>query len=232
MTLLPPSRYFPPPELAGEEGLLCIGGKLGVDWLLDAYRHGIFPWPVFEGDEVMAWWSPDPRAIFELDLLYISRRLRRTCRSGKFRVTSDRDFCGVIEGCATAQDRRDSTWLTPEMRRAYTRMHEEGYAHSIEVWREGELVGGTYGIALGAFFAAESMFYRATDASKVALVYLVAHLRQRGYTLLDIQQLTDHTAALGAVEISRRKYLRRLRAALTEPVTFGELQDEQLPDWL
>jgi len=225
MTLLPPSRYFPPAELAGDEGLLCIGGKLDVAWLLDAYRHGIFPWPVFEDEEVMAWWSPDPRAVFEFDRFYVSRRLRRTYRSGKFSVTCDRDFCGVLDGCASAQDRSDNTWLTPEMRCAYARLFEHGYAHSVEVWHQGELAGGTYGVALGGLFAAESMFYRVRDASKIALLWLVEHLQGRGYTLLDIQQLTDHTASLGAVEIPRRLYLLRLKEALMLPVTFPPESD-------
>lgn len=220
---LPPSIYFPPAELASPEGLLGVGGELTPEWLLDAYRHGIFPWP-FSGpssDEQLAWWSPDPRAIFELDGLHISRRLARTCRSGKFRVTCDQAFAAVMEGCATAQQRRFGTWLNPEMRAAYQKMHELGHAHSIEVWHEGRLAGGTYGLALGGLFAAESMFYRVRDASKVALVHLLAHLNARGYELLDIQQLTPHTESLGAVEIPRRAYLARLAQALESNASFG-----------
>ena len=220
---LGPSPYFPPAELASPEGLIGVGGELTPDWLLDAYRHGIFPWP-FSGpfsDEQLAWWSPDPRAIFELDGLHISRRLARTCRSGKFRATCDRAFAAVLEGCATAQKRRFATWLSQEMRQAYEKMHELGYAHSIEVWHGEQLAGGTYGVALGGLFAAESMFYRVRDASKVALVHLLAHLNARGYELLDIQQLTPHTESLGAVEIPRRVYLARLSQALESHVTFG-----------
>jgi leucyl/phenylalanyl-tRNA--protein transferase len=214
-------RYFPPPTATTEEGLLCVGGQLSPEWLLDAYRHGIFPWPMWD-DEPVAWWSPDPRAIIELDGLHISRRLRRTVRSGRFRATCDRDFDGVIRGCATAAGRRRNTWLTPRMIDAYCRMHALGHAHSVEVWEDGELVGGTYGVAIGGLFAAESMFHRSRDASKVALVHLVAHLNARGYRLFDIQQWTPHTGSLGAVEISRLQYLRRLAHVRDLPLTFGE----------
>jgi leucyl/phenylalanyl-tRNA--protein transferase len=219
--MLTPSPFFPPAELADAEGLVLMGGRLTPHWLLDAYAHGIFPWPVFERGWPMAWWSPDPRAIIELDGLRVSRRLARTCRSGGFHVTLDRDFAGVIEGCGTAQDRTDATWLTPEMIAAYTRLFYLGHAHSVEVWRQGQLAGGTYGIAVGGLFAGESMFYRVRDASKVALVRLVAHLRARGYQLFDIQQLTPHAASLGAIAIPRRQYLERLEAALPLPVSFG-----------
>jgi leucyl/phenylalanyl-tRNA--protein transferase len=216
------SRFFPPPEMADDDGLIAIGGKLTPAWLLDAYRHGIFPWP-FTGDvSMMTWWSPDPRAIFELDEFHVPRRLLRTCRSGKFSVTCDQDFAGVIQGCATENGRAGSTWLFPAMIRAYTRLFELGCAHSIEVWHEGRLAGGTYGVAIGGAFAAESKFYRVRDASKVALVHLIGHLRSRGYALLDIQQLTSHTASLGAIEIPRREYLRRLQESLSLPVTFGD----------
>lgn len=221
MPPLPPSQYFPPAEQAIDEGLLCVGGQLNNEWLLDAYSHGIFPWPIFDRDEPMAWWSPDPRAIIELDGLYVSRRLARTCRSGKFEVTCDRDFRGVMKGCGTAQKRRRATWITPSIVKAYSDLHVAGHAHSIEVWHEGKLAGGTYGIAIGGLFAAESMFYLVRDASKVALVYLLAHLNAQGYQLLDIQQLTEHTESLGAVEIPRSEYLSRLAAAVQSPVTFG-----------
>jgi leucyl/phenylalanyl-tRNA--protein transferase len=217
---LTPSRYFPPPTVTTPEGLVCVGGRLSPDWLLDAYAHGIFPWPMWE-DEPIAWWSPDPRAIIELDALHVSRRLRRTLRSGQFRATCDRDFEGVIRGCATAGNRHGNTWLTPPMMDAYCRMHSLGHSHSVEVWQTGQLVGGTYGIVIGGLFAAESKFHRARDASKIALVHLVAHLRARGYALLDIQQWTPHSASLGAVEVSRIDYLRRLVHATQLPVTFG-----------
>jgi leucyl/phenylalanyl-tRNA--protein transferase len=199
---------------------VCVGGRLSPPWLLDAYRHGIFPWPVWD-DEPLAWWSPDPRALIELDGLHVSARLRRTLRSGRFDATIDREFAAVIRGCATAKGRVGQTWLTPAMIAAYCELHRLGHAHSVEVWRNGQLAGGAYGVAIGGAFAAESMFHRATDASKVAVVRLVEHLRSRGYQLLDIQQLTPHTGRLGAVEISRTEYLRRLAVARDLPVTFG-----------
>lgn len=217
--ILPPSNFFPPVETAAPAGLIGVGGELTSEWILDAYSHGIFPWPFADGE--LAWWSPDPRAIIEIDRLHVPRRLQRTCRSGRFEITCNRDFEGVIDGCATAGGRKHETWITPAMRRAYVQLHREGHAHSVEAWHERRLAGGAYGLALAGLFAAESMFYRASDASKVALVHLVDHLRARGYALLDIQQLTPHTSRFGAVEISRREYLKRLAAALELPVTFG-----------
>ncbi len=216
---------FPEARLADPDGLVAIGGKLDPEWLLDAYGHGIFPWPAGD-EEPMLWWSPDPRAILPLDGMRISRRLARTIRSGRFTVTCDQDFAGVIKGCATAPGRQGATWLTDAMREAYQRMHALGHAHSVEAWiddqGERRLAGGTYGIAIGGLFAAESMFHYETDASKVALAGLVSHLRARGYELLDIQQWTDHTGSLGAVEVSREDYLQKMQQALARPVTFGE----------
>jgi leucyl/phenylalanyl-tRNA---protein transferase len=221
MSDLPLSRYFPRAELADADGLLALGGRLTPEWLLDAYRHGIFPWPHSDIDDPMLWWSPDPRATIEFDRFHIPGRLLRTCRGGLFRVTCDEDFAGVIGGCATAPDRIGQTWLTPRMIRAYVRLHELGHAHSVETWHNGALAGGTYGVAIGGLFAAESMFYRVPDASKVALVALVGHVCARGYRLLDIQQLTPHTARFGATEIPRSEYLSRLADAIRLPVTFG-----------
>lgn len=216
---MPPSRFFPPVEDADDDGLLAIGGRLTTEWLLDAYAHGIFPWPS-PGYPLM-WWSPDPRAVIEFDNLHVSRRLERTIRSGRFEITRDHDFAAVMRGCGTAQDRRDATWVTPAMVRAYAQLHREGHAHSMEAWRDGELVGGVYGVSLAGAFFAESMFYRERDASKVALVHLVRHLQARGYQLLDIQQLTPHTQRLGAVEIPRREFLHRLEQALQYSANFG-----------
>jgi leucyl/phenylalanyl-tRNA--protein transferase len=212
---------FPSPLNSTADGLICVGGRLTPEWLMDAYTHGIFPWPVWD-DEPMAWWSLDPRAILEFDVLHISRRLRRTMRSGKFEVTCDRDFAGVLQGCGTAGDRAESTWLTPSMVEAYTEMHRLGVAHSVEVWHDGKLAGGTYGMAVGGLFAAESMFHYVRDASKVAVMHLMAHLKARGYRLCDIQQWTPHTGSLGAIMIPRVEYLRRLAEVVELPVTFGE----------
>lgn len=216
-----PSKFFPPPTESTSDGLVTVGGDLCPERLLDAYRHGIFPWPVDEED-MMLWWSPHPRAILPLDDLYISQRLRRTLRAGKFEVSSNQVFAEVVNGCATGPGREGGTWLTDEMIAAYVRLHRLGHAHSVEVWHDGRLVGGTYGVAIGGLFAAESMFYRIRDASKVALAHLVAHLNERGYQLLDVQQWTPHTGRLGVVEITRDEYLGRLSVAVELPVTFGE----------
>lgn len=221
MPSIPPSRHFPPAEEADADGIVGFGGKLTPAWLLDAYRHGIFPWPLSDMDWPMAWWSPDPRAIIDFSSFHSSRRLIRTYKSGKFVVTVDNDFPAVIRGCATAGNRENNTWLTPKMITAYIRLHRLGHAHSVEVWQNDKLAGGTYGVAIGGFFSAESMFHYIRDASKIALVHLVEHLKQRGYELLDIQQLTPHTARFGAIEISREDYLNRLAEALSKPVTFS-----------
>jgi leucyl/phenylalanyl-tRNA--protein transferase len=228
MSELPPSRFFPPADQADADGLLALGGRLTPEWLLDAYQHGIFPWPHADLDDPMLWWSPDPRAVIEFDRFHVPRRLLRTCRSGRFQLTCDRDFAGVIRGCGTASDRVGATWLTPRMVRAYIRLHQLGHAHSVEAWSEGQLAGGTYGVAIGGLFAAESMFYRVPDASKVALVALVTHLQARGYHLLDIQQLTPHTARFGAIEIPRSEYLARLASAVREQISFGERLEGEL----
>lgn len=202
------------PEFADEHGLVAVGGDLRPATLMRAYRNGIFPW-YNEGDPIL-WWSPDPRAIFPIDRFYLSRRLARTIRAGKFRLTINQAFRDVMLGCAD----RESTWITPEMFEAYTRMHTLGHAHSIEAWFGDQLVGGVYGMAIGGLFSGESMFHRATDASKVALAYLVEYLRIRGFTLFDTQVLTEHTASLGAIEIPRELYLNRLKQALDVSVTF------------
>ncbi|MGW8257402.1 MAG: leucyl/phenylalanyl-tRNA--protein transferase [Thermoguttaceae bacterium] len=222
MTHLPPSRFFPPAEDAKAEGLIGFGGKLSPEWLIDAYSHGIFPWPMGAVDRPMPWWSPDPRAIIEFADFHIPRRLKRTIRSKRFEVALDRDFEAVIHACAKAAGRRGRTWLTSRMINAYIRLHRLGHAHSVEAWHEKKLAGATYGVAIGGLFAAESMFYRVSDASKVALVHLVEHLKNRGYVLLDIQQLTGHTARFGAIEIPRAEYLARLEAAVLLPVRFNE----------
>lgn len=210
---------FPDPTEADADGLVGVGGTLEPDWLLDAYRHGIFPWPQ-EPEDPMLWWSPDPRAILPLDGIYVSRRLARTIRSGRFEVRRDADFAGVLRGCSTGPG-RERTWLFEEMRAAYQTMHELGHAHSVETWRDGRLVGGVYGLAIGGVFAAESMFHRETDASKVALAALVDHLNERGYKLLDVQQWTPHTGRMGAVEVPRKDYLKRLHAALGIDAVFS-----------
>ncbi|MBI5800361.1 MAG: leucyl/phenylalanyl-tRNA--protein transferase [Verrucomicrobia bacterium] len=195
-------------------GLVAVGGDLSVPRLLLAYRSGLFPWTA----DPVTWWSPDPRGIFELDQFHVSRSLARTVRKGGFNVTFDRAFREVIMACATR--RRPGGWISPKFIAAYTAMHEAGHAHSVECWRAGELVGGVYGVAAGGLFAGESMFHRADDASKVALLHLVGHVRERGFVLFDTQMVTPVTRQLGATEVSRATYLRRLAAAVAVPATF------------
>lgn len=199
-----------------EYGLVAVGGDLQPRRLIEAYCRGVFPW--YDVGMPICWWSPDPRAIFELDGLYISRRLQRTVRSGRFTHTINKAFPNVIRACAHRPG--EGTWLTKEMVAAYIRLHELGWAHSVEVWQDRKLVGGIYGVAIGGFFAGESMFHRVSDASKVAMVYLFAHLRARGYALFDTQFVTPHTSRMGAIEIPRSDYLRRLEAAIQMPVSF------------
>lgn len=224
------SKFFPPAESADQQGLVMIGGDLSSDRLIDAYRHGIFPWPMWDDWLPMTWFSLDPRAIIELDGLHVSRRLARTLRSGQFTATCDRAFAEVMRGCSKRRKGGDGTWITPHMFKAFCNLHEEGHAHSVEVWQGEELVGGIYGVAIGGAFAGESMFHKVTDASKVALATLVAHLNLRGYLLFDIQQWTPHTGRMGATEIRRHVYLKRLAEAVRLPVTFGDQLEVAVTD--
>jgi len=221
---------FPPAELASREGLLAVGGDLRTERLLEAYRHGIFPW--YNEDQPILWWSPDPRAVLFPDKLHISRSLKRTLRLGGFTVTLDTRFRDVLHGCAgpRAQYPDGGTWITPAMAQAYLALHELGYAHSVETWREGQLVGGLYGVALGGMFFGESMFTRVPDASKVALVSLVRQLRTWGFLIFDCQQPSPHVKMLGAEEISRREFLQHLAVALTLPDRRGRWKLEQAPE--
>jgi leucyl/phenylalanyl-tRNA--protein transferase len=203
------------PEAADETGLVAIGGDLRPERLLSAYRAGIFPW--YADGEPIWWWSPDPRAIFELEMFHVPRRLRRTMRSCRFTITVNRDFAGVIRGCAL---REEGTWITADMTAAYETLFRLGWAHSVEVWQGSDLAGGLYGVAIGGFFAGESMFHRQRDASNVALAFTMNRLRERGFQLFDTQMLTEHTARHGAVEIPRQEYLARLRQALRHPASF------------
>src|SRR5262245_19790599 len=210
-------------------GLVRIGGDLEPATLLDAYCSGIFPW--FDDDWPICWWSPDPRAIFELrpsppwgkgtevrgSGFHVSRRLARTIRTGKFHVTINRAFGDVIRGCA---DRPEGSWITRSMIDAYEKLHRFGVAHSVEAWCGDQLAGGLYGVSIAGFFAGESMFTRITDGSKVALAFTVEHLRKRGFQLFDTQFTTEHTKRLGAVDIPRREYLQRLKQALRVRTSF------------
>lgn len=203
---------FPRPALAEPSGLLAVGGDLRPERLLAAYRQGIFPW--YDEESPILWWSPDPRPIVLPGGLQVARRLERTIRSGKFQVTLDTDFSGVIRGCAAVRrEGGDGTWLVPEMITAYESFHAAGYAHSAEAWLDGDLVGGAYGVAVGRAFFGESMFHRVSDASKVAFVALARFLEGQAFHFIDCQQATGHLRRFGAVEVSRREFMRRLRAA-------------------
>jgi leucyl/phenylalanyl-tRNA--protein transferase len=217
--LIPPR--FPPPETADENGLLMVGGKLTPEWLIAAYGRGIFPMPIDRGmREVLGWFSPDPRGVIEFDDLHVSRRLAQKMNSGRFHYTLDRRFREVVDACAAPRHDEDGVWITAAMREGYLRLHQLGVAHSLEVWQGEQLAGGIFGIALGGFFAGESMFHHVTDASKAALAWLVEHLRSRGFRLFDVQWTNSHTESLGATEIPRRTYLRRLAHAVQLDVSF------------
>jgi len=210
LTWLGPGDPFPPVERALKEpsGLLAAGGDLSPVRLLAAYRAGIFPW--FSGDEPILWWSPDPRMVLYVEELKVSRSLAKSARNRGYEVRIDTAFDEVLEGCAGPRADGAGTWLGEQMRAAYAQLHRAGRAHSFETWRGGELVGGLYGVALGRMFFGESMFSRATDASKVALVALAGELARRGFPLVDCQVRTPLLASLGAREIPRRSFLREL----------------------
>jgi leucyl/phenylalanyl-tRNA--protein transferase len=210
IAVLSQALNFPDPRQANLKGLVAIGGDLSVDRLLLAYRRGIFPWTV----SPISWWSPDPRAIIELDKLHVGESLQKILRKQLFDVTVDTAFTQVIQNCAARAPGRDDTWITEEFIEAYTRLHQHGHAHSLECWQNGELAGGIYGVGIGGLFAGESMFHHANNASKVALFHLVERLRQRGFKLFDIQMLTPVTKQMGGVTIPREEYLRRLAQAL------------------
>jgi leucyl/phenylalanyl-tRNA--protein transferase len=208
----PPSRWrFPPAASWGDDDLIASGGDLEPGTLLSAYRHGLFPMPAIPGTP-MAWWSPDPRGVLPLDGLRLSRSARRSVQ--RFEVRIDSAFAEVVAACA--DPRRPGGWITEEMRAAYVRLHELGWAHSVEAWDADGLAGGLYGVAIAGLFAGESMFHRRTDASKVALVALVELLRsdREPERLLDVQWATPHLARLGVVEVPRATYLARLSGAL------------------
>ena len=208
---------FPPVDQASREGLLAVGGDLSPERLLEAYRQGIFPW--YNDDQPILWWSPDPRAVLFPDKLHVSRSLKRSLRSHVFTVTLDTNFRNIMEQCAGPRPQypEGGTWITGEMLDAYTRLHGLGYAHSVETWQNGCLVGGLYGVAIGGAFFAESMFTRVDDASKVALVRLVKQLEAWNFRLIDCQQFSPHVSRFGAEEIPRSEFIEHLNQALTLP---------------
>ena len=212
-----PDIAFPDVELALKEpdGLLAIGGDLSCARLLNAYANGIFPW--YGPGQPILWWSPDPRLILLPDALHISRSLQKTLRRQPFRVTLDAAFEAVIGHCAGPRDHASGTWITPEMTTAYLELHRQGYAHSVECWHEQRLVGGLYGVSIGRVFFGESMFAHASDASKVALVYLARQLHRWGFPLIDCQVHTRHLESLGAIRLPRKEFTGILQAACALP---------------
>ena len=216
MPVEPPASpwRFPDLDVADEHGLVGVGADLEPGTLLQAYRRGLFPMPLHPGG-AMAWWSPDPRGVLPLDRLVVSRSLRRSCTRYEIRV--DTSFSAVVEACADPG--RSGGWISGPIRAAYQRLHELGWAHSIEAWDDAGMAGGLYGVAIGGLFAGESMFHRRTDASKVALVALVDLLRADGEErLLDVQWSTEHLASLGVVTVARRRYADLLGAAIERPL--------------
>jgi leucyl/phenylalanyl-tRNA---protein transferase len=207
---------FPDPEQARPDGLVAIGGGLDPERLLAAYRRGIFPWSV----NPVTWWSPDPRGVIDLDRFHVSRSLAKTIRQGTFELTTDKAFVEVMRACATPGPKRTGTWIAAEFIEAYARLHDQGQAHSVECWLDGNLVGGIYGVAVGGLFAGESMFHRVNNASKVALYHLIEHLRAKNFVLFDIQMVTAATESFGAQSISRKEYLNRLSVAESLDCTF------------
>lgn len=203
-------------------GLIAIGGDLRVDTLLGAYRRGIFPW--YSAGQPILWWSPDPRTVLLPADMHVSRRLARRMRAGGFEVSVDRDFAAVIDGCAAPRAEESGTWITTEMRGAYLELHARGHAHSIEYWRDGELRGGLYGVALGRAFFGESMFSRERDASKVVLATLCGWLLEWDYAMLDCQMHTAHLASLGALDLPRAEFAARLATLVAQAPAPGAWQ--------
>jgi len=219
--LLDDTLVFPDPMMAEETGFLAIGGDLSVERLLLAYKSGIFPW-FSEGDPLM-WFSPDPRLIIFLENLHVSSKLRKVIRSNIFEVRFDTSFEEVIKNCAITDRRgQDSTWITDDMIQAYIRLHEKGYAHSVETFYNGRLVGGLYGVSLGGVFFGESMFFEMSNASKVALYYLVEKLKSWDFDFIDSQVPNDHMKSLGGVEVERAKFLELLKNSLHKNSKIGD----------
>lgn len=231
MFLLPTGtdKYqFPPVDLASPEGLLAMGGDLRAERLLEAYRHGVFPW-YNEGQPIL-WWSPDPRSVLFLDKLKVSRSLRKSLRNGQFTVTLDTQFRQVVEACSAPRTNADTpgtpsgTWIHPEMTEAYCELYRMGYAHSVESWVDKQLVGGLYGLSLGGAFFGESMFSRSSDASKVALVCLVRQLQRWKFDFIDVQISSDHMSSLGTTDMRRDQFISLLNKSLEKDSRVGPWQ--------
>jgi leucyl/phenylalanyl-tRNA---protein transferase len=214
---------FPPVELADPSGILAVGGDLSPERLIEAYSRGIFPW-FSEGDPII-WWSPDPRFVIFPDELYVSRTMRQVLRRGIFTITCDTDFRSIIQGCQEPRKRERGTWITAEMMDAYVRLHELGFAHSVEAWQDGVLAGGLYGVSLGRCFFGESMFTRAANASKAAFITLARRLEERGFIIIDSQVYTAHLESLGAHDITREEYIGILADGLKHETMKGSWKD-------
>jgi len=221
--LLSETHRFPQPHLATKEGLLAVGGDLSPERLLAAYRCGIFPW--FSEGEPILWWSPDPRLVLFPNEFKVSRSLRKVLQQSRFDITFDQAFRRVITACARIRrEQQEATWIVADMIDAYCRLHESGFAHSVEAWQAGRLVGGLYGISLGRCFYGESMFSRISNASKVALASLVNWLRLNAFHMIDCQVTTKHLISLGAREIPRDRFLKLLATSLKESTLQGTWQ--------
>jgi leucyl/phenylalanyl-tRNA--protein transferase len=219
---------FPPPEGASPEGVVAVGGDASPERLVLAYSLGIFPWP--HRDLPLLWFSPDPRFVLRLDSVHVGRSLRKRIRAAPFEIRTDTAFAEVMQGCSTSpRPGQDGTWITPELKRGFEALHARGVAHSIEAWRDGELVGGLYGVSLGQAFCGESMFARADDASKIAAVTMLGNLRRWGFHFVDCQVYTDHLSRFGAEEWPRAKFLTALQVALAQPSTSGPWRFELDP---
>lgn len=219
--LLPEEPRFPPPELGPADGPLAIGGDLSVDRLLSAYSRGIFPW---YNEPPILWWSPDPRMVLLPDQLRKNRSLTRALRRSTFALSFDTAFTGVIRACKAPRKGAAGTWITEDMVAAYEELFRRGFAHSVECWQDGLLVGGVYGVAIGGAFFGESMFSTVSNASKIAFVSLVDHLRYLGFTLIDCQVSSPHMAAFGATLMSRAAFLAQLKQAIAQPLGPGRWQ--------
>lgn len=227
-----PQQPFPPAYKAMRDpnGLLAIGGDLSVTRLLLAYSSGIFPW--YNPNEPILWWCPDPRAVLEPDDFHVSHSLRKRIRRDDYAITFDTAFSDVLNACTAIRRGSHGTWLGPEMKRAYQELHQQGHAHSVEIWRNRRLVGGLYGVSLGRAFFGESMFSVETDGSKLALYWLCQQLQLWDFELLDCQIASEHLRSLGASEIPREKFLGRLKQALTKPGAPGTWRFEiELPNF-
>ncbi len=219
------SLWFPDPNYTWNDGILAIGGDLSVNRLILAYRMGIFPW--FNEGEPILWWSPNPRYVIFPDKLKVSKSMRKVLRDGIFEITYDTEFRAVIAACRdTRRDGQFGTWITENMLEAYCALHEAGLAHSVEVWQEGNLVGGLYGVSLGKFFFGESMFSKVSNASKTGFIQLVQNLKERGFELIDCQQGTAHLISLGAEPISRKQFIQRLSTIDVSNTLCGSWKEE------